>query len=187
MPNQEKDSPEIEDVNTPETSLNEAHRGDPSTADDIRCVCTKDEEDAEFMLILEEYVKAVVNARAEEGGDYQAANDMFYFDWGFGLHKVGNCADWAQVSWAALVTRTWKCWRVQKIRAFLGGSLGTYHHFVQLRAVCSGRIVFLDPWRTGNPDWWEASEFPFPNHRRWIHNPIRTHEAGDPPRDPGHD
>ncbi|MEE9189259.1 MAG: hypothetical protein V3U16_00635 [Candidatus Neomarinimicrobiota bacterium] len=157
--------------------------------DDLRngSLCTKEEEDAEFQRMLELYTNDVNNARAPDGGNYQAGDDPGYSDPGLGLHKVGNCADWAQVSWSALVTRTWICWRVQKIRARQHWSLFSYHHFVRLEAKSSGRVIFLDPWKSGNPDWWEANDFPFPDGNGWAHTPTLTHKAGDKPRDPGND
>jgi hypothetical protein len=116
---------------------------------------------------------------------YQAGNDPGYSDPGLGFHRVGNCADWQQVSWASLVTRTWQCWRIQKIRARQHYSLFTFHHFVKLEAVCGGRIIFLDPWQTANPDYWQASAFPFLSG--WSHTSTHTHNPGDSRRDPGND
>ncbi len=153
------------------------------------CRCSKKEEDAEFQRIISLYSKAVNEARAY---GYQAADDPGYSDPGVGLlnpggaHKVGNCADWAQVSWAALVTYTWRCWHIQKIRAYQHWTLFGFHHFVRLQS-CRGRVIYLDPWKTGKPDWWEQKDFPFPDGAGWSHSPIRTHQAGDPPRDPGND
>ena len=158
--------------------------------DSVPRPCTKDEEDAELQRMIALYTNDVNNAR-DQG--YQAGNDPGYSDPGVGLldpsgsHKVGNCADWAQVSWAAIVTRTWSCWRVQKIRARQHWTVFGFHHFVRLEATNSGRVVFLDPWKTGAPDWWEAEKFPFVDGVGWAHTATLTHEAGDAPRDPGND
>ena len=76
---------------------------------------------------------------------------------------------------------------VEKVRARQHWSALTYHHFVRLEAICSGRVVYLDPWRTGDPDNWEAADFPFPDGNGWAHTTTHTHEAGDSPRDPGND
>ncbi len=132
--------------------------------------------------MLQLYADAVANARAS---GYQAADDKGYSDPGLGFHKVGNCADWQQVSWGALVTRTWRCWRVEKIRARQHWTLLTFHHFVRLTS-CSGRVVYLDPWGSGKPDHWEEKDFPF-NESAWGHTTTHTHEPGDKPRDPGND
>lgn len=153
------------------------------------CRCSKTQEDAEFQQMIALYTAAVNNARAD---GYQAGNDPGYSDPGVGLlnpggtHKAGNCADWQQVSWGALVPRTWKCWHIQKIRARQHWTLFGFHHFVRLQA-CSGRVVFLDPWKTGNPDQWEAKDFPFADGVGWAHTPTHTHQVGDAPRDPGND
>ena len=148
------------------------------------CVCSQAEEDAEFQQMITHYTAAVNNARSN---GYQAANDPGYSDPGLGFHKVGNCADWQQVSWASLVTRTWKCWKIQQIRARQEWTLLTFHHFVRLEAVRSGRVVFLDPWRSGNADYWESTQFPFPDGNGWAHTETLTHDAGAAPRDPGND
>ena len=147
------------------------------------CRCTKAEEDAELQSMLALYANDVANARAN---GYQAANDPGYSDPGLGFHSVGNCADWSQVSWSSLVTRTWKCWHVQKIRARRHWTLCTFHHFVRIQS-CSGRVIFLDPWSSGTAAWWEASAFPFAESAGWSHSPTHTHQAGDSARDPGND
>jgi hypothetical protein len=128
------------------------------------------------------YNDAVNNAPAT---GYQAGNDPGYSDPGLGFHRVGNCADWQQMSWAALVTRAWNCWKSEKIRARQHWSALTYHHFVRLEAICSGQVDYLDPWRTGDPDNWEAADFPFHDGNGWAHTTTHTHEAGDSPRPPG--
>lgn len=154
------------------------------TAPSLRpCRCSPAEEEAEFQQMLSWYSNDVNNARAQ---GYQAGNDPGYSDPGLGFHRVGNCADWAQVSWAALVTRSWQCWHVQKIRARQHWTVFGFHHFVRLQS-CRGRVVFFDPWPTGKPDWWEAKDFPFADGVGWAHTPVRTHQAGDNPRDPGLD
>ncbi len=70
----------------------------PSTSGetDEECVCTQAEEDAEFQQMTDFYTAAVNNARG--AGNYQAADDPGYSDPGLGFHRVGNCADWQQVS-----------------------------------------------------------------------------------------
>ena len=72
-----------------------------------KCDCKQEQEEAELQSIISYYQTAVNNARST---GYQAANDPGYSDPGLGLHKVGNCADWAKVSWGALVVWKWKCW-----------------------------------------------------------------------------
>ncbi len=57
-----------------------------------------------------------------------------------------------------------------------------YHHFVRLEAICSGQVDYLDPWRTGDPDNWEAADFPFHDGNGWVRTTTHTHEAGDSPR-----
>ncbi|MEO1860055.1 MAG: hypothetical protein ABGZ19_09180 [Verrucomicrobiales bacterium] len=153
-----------------------------NSADDGKC--SQAEEDAEFQQMIGFYTDAVNNARQT---GYQAGNDAGYSDPGFGMHRVGNCADWQQVSWSALVTRVWKCWKIQQIRARRDYSVFSYHHFVRLEGTCSGRVVYLDPWNTGNPDKWEAADFPFEDGNGWVHTDTHTHGAGDNPRDPGND
>ena len=148
------------------------------------CPCTQAEEDAEFQQMIGFYSTAVQNARGP--GGYQAANDPNYSDPGLGFHRVGNCADWRQVSWAALVTRTWRCWKIEKIRARQHWTIFGFHHFVKLES-CRGRVVYLDPWSTGNPDVAEAADFSFQDGNGWAHTTTHTHEAGDAPRDPGND
>ncbi len=148
------------------------------------CVCTKEEEEAELQRMLDLYKDAVNNARAT---GYQAGNDPNYSDPGLGLHKVGNCADWQQVSWAALVPHTWKCWRVKQIRARQAWTLFGFHHFVKIEAVCSGRVLYLDPWKSGKPDFWGPATFPCPDGNGWYHTETITHQAGAEPRDPGND
>lgn len=148
------------------------------------CVCTQAEEDAEFQQMIGFYTAAVTNARSL---GYQAANDPGYSDPGLGFHKVGNCVDWQQVSWGSLVTRTWKCWKITQIRARQEWTLLTFHHFVKLEAVCSGNVVFLDPWQTGKAEQWPAARFPFPDGKGWAHTETLNHNAGAAPRDPGND
>jgi hypothetical protein len=144
------------------------------------CPCSVADEDAELASMLAHYADGVNSARAN---GYQAANDAGYSDPGLGFHNVGNCADWRHVSWSALVTRTWQCWQVEKIRAWR--PLLQFHHFVKITARCSGRVFYLDPWQTGNPDHWPAATFPFLSG--WSHTTTHTHAPDDPPRDPGND
>ena len=53
--------------------------------------------------------------------------------------------------------------------------------------VGSGRIVYLDPWKNGEPDHFENDEFKYRDGYDWAHTVTHTHEPGDPPRDPGDD
>lgn len=149
-----------------------------------KCKCKKKEEDAELQAMLKFYSWHVKNAR-DTG--YQAADDPGYSDPGLGFHKVGNCADWMKVSWAALVVRKWKCWNVHKIRARKHWTLLTFHHFVELESTCKSRPkrqIYLDPWKSGKPTWWPAGKFPFADGVNWGHTRTATHKAGDKPRDP---
>ncbi|HAB18045.1 MAG TPA: hypothetical protein PLX89_14845 [Verrucomicrobiota bacterium] len=168
---------EGERIESPHSTPNSGSSSSPTSG-----CCTPSEEEAEFQTMLQLYTAAVNNARAD---GYQAGNDPGYSDPGLGFHRVGNCADWQQVAWAALVTRTWRCWRVQKIRARQHWTLRTFHHFVKLEAVCSGRIIFLDAWASGKPEYWEAAAFPCLNG--WGHTVTHTHQPGAPGHDPGND
>ncbi len=165
------------------TSTSGENSGSPVTAPPTTpSACTPAQEDAEMRQMLQYYALAVNNARAT---GYQAASDPGYSDPGIGFHKVGNCADWQMVSWGAIVTRTWKCWKIEKIRARKHWTALTFHHFVKIKALKSSRVFYLDPWQTGAPDHWPAATFPFSSG--WAHTTTHTHNAGDAGRDPGND
>ncbi|HEX5153136.1 MAG TPA: hypothetical protein VFW07_16915 [Parafilimonas sp.] len=61
-----------------------------------QCECTDSMERAELKQIYLCYRDAVNNAR---DNGYQCGGDTNYIDKGDGKHPVGNCADWAQVTW----------------------------------------------------------------------------------------
>ncbi|HLZ75109.1 hypothetical protein [Phenylobacterium sp.] len=150
-----------------------------------QCPCTNEEELAEFREIIRLYNDAVNKARTS---GYQCGNDKGYVDKGDGKHPVGNCADWAQVSWAPLRSRKWKCWKITKVEARHKFTSWVYHHFVYVES-CSGTGYYLDPWRTGKPDVWEKSRFWVTTGfwGGWIMHPMVTHHPGDAPQDPGKD
>lgn len=170
-----------EETGSSETPSSSSGTSGASSADAGDCACTRAQENAELQQMLQHYATAVNNARAT---GYQAANDPGYSDPGLGFHKVGNCADWQKVSWGALVVRRWRCWDITQIRARQEWTLLTFHHFVKIRAICSGRVFYLDPWGSGNPDHWPGSSFPFPDGNGWAHTETLTHSAGSAPRDP---
>lgn len=175
----QKQEVDFKDEVTPISSKTNIQKQNP-------CSCSKEEEQAELDFMISLFKDAVQNARSL---GYQAGNDPGYSDPGLGFHKVGNCADWQQVSWSAIVTRTWKCWNVFKIRARKHWTVFTFHHFVRLESVCSirKRNIYLDPWQSGNPDFWDSQNFPFADGVDWGHTVTKTHSAGAAPRDPGND
>lgn len=149
------------------------------------CECTTAQERDEMKQIYLLYRDAVKKAR---DAGYQCGGDKNYIDKGDGQHPVGNCADWAQVSWAALRTHTWKCWTVVKFQARHKFTTWSRHHFVYVES-CSGTGYFLDPWRSGSPDIWAKGAFPFETgfFGGWIYKPLITHKPGDAPGDPDKD
>jgi len=150
-----------------------------------KCTCTAAQEAAEWKKMQQLYEDAVKNAR---DSGYQCFNDPNYVDKGDGKHPVGNCADWAQVSWAALRVYKWNCWKIVKIRARKKFTWWSYHHFVYVES-CSGTGYYLDPWKTGKADIWKKDDFPVTTgfFGRWIFRPLVTQNPGDPPGDPGND
>ena len=144
------------------------------TAPPSNCrICTQAAMQAELNQMLALYRAAVTNARRQ--GGFQCKSDKNYFDPGRSiLHRIfghgkkappGNCADWARVTWGALVTRTWNCWRVVKIRArrmFFKDS----HNFVYITPRCGGgkRIIFdpyLDADKPNGKNIWNENVEPF--------------------------
>jgi hypothetical protein len=158
--------------------------GHPATAHAEECQpCTQAQQKAEFDQMMDLYRKAIQNAR---DNGYQCGSDPNYSDPGDGKHKVGNCIDWAQTSWTALVVRTWDCWHVVKIRARRKFSIRAYHHFVYIVPKCGGKKIYLDPWTSGRPDTYSEDVFPFKTgfFSLWIHYPLDRHNAGDRPKSP---
>ena len=143
--------------------------------------CSPGQQNQELIQMYNLYRDAVNDAR---NTGYQCGSDPDYVDYGPLKTKPGNCADWARVSWGALVTRTWTCWKVVKVRArkqfrFL------HHNFVYIEPKCGGPRIYLDPWDSGRPDVYVGDAFPFGSgFLGWIHYPVSTHNAGDSPRDP---
>jgi hypothetical protein len=136
----------------------------------------------ELRQIYALYDTAVANARAT---GYQFGDHPDYVDHGPIMAKVGNCADWAMVSWGALVGRTWHCWRIVKIRA--RKQFWFWHHnFVCLEPRCGGGPrIYLDPWSSGRPDVFIGKAFPFgTGFFGWIHYRLEFHQPGDTGRQP---
>jgi len=181
---EEEEQPPVEEEGSETGSGSGTTPGGGTTPPPTPGNCTEAQEAAELQQMLALYSAEVTDRRAQ---GYQAGNDAGYSDPGLGFHAVGNCADWQQVSWSSLVTRTWNCWRIQKIRARRHWTPFTFHHFVRLTAVGSGRIVYLDPWKSGNPDQFENADFEFRDGHGWAHTETHTHQPGDSPRDPGND
>ena len=149
------------------------------------CVpCTPAEQNAELERMYRLYRDAVNNARQV---GYQCGSDPNYTDYGPLHAKVGNCADWAQVSWGAVVVYTWKCWRVVRVRARHKWTIRSYHNFVYAEPRCGGDRVYFDPWQSGRPDVFVGDAFSAGDGfwGGWIHYPVAEHAPGDPPRDPG--
>jgi len=150
-----------------------------------QCECSDSMERAEIKLIYFYYRDAVNNARSN---GYQCGGDTNYIDKGDGKHPVGNCADWAQVTWGALRVHQWHCWKVVKYRARKKFTITSMHHFVYVES-CSGVGYYLDPWKTGSPDIWAKDAFPVQGGfwGGWVIKALVVHHVGDPPSDPGND
>jgi hypothetical protein len=132
-----------------------------------------DMERQELALVYKLYRDAVNTARSN---GYQCGSDPNYMDYGPGMARVGNCADWAFVSWEPLAARTWRCWKIVKVRA--RKQFWFWHHnFVYVEPRCGGGPrVYLDPWGTGRPDVFIGDQFPCSSgFLGWIHYPLETH------------
>ncbi len=143
-----------------------------SRADDSSCDCTKEECQREFDEIKLLFNKAIIE------GNFQCGDN--YSDPGDGLNEPGNCIDVANAVWAKLRHKTWKCWRITKIRARKKWTL-TYHHFVCIED-CDGNRWYLDAWKTGNTTPQKEKDFPFKSSGwfpfGWKHRPLNEHPPG---------
>lgn len=146
--------------------------------------CDPAELHRELRAMYRAYRAAVNEAQAN---GYQCGSDPDYVDYGPLMTKLGNCADWTHVTWSALtVKKTWKCWRVRKIRARRRFWF-THHHFVYIEPRCGGTPIYFDPWTSGRPDVFIGDDlFDFSNglFGAWIHYPLDVHQPGAPGRAP---
>lgn len=164
--------------------------------------CTEEAREAELQEMLRLYREAVSDARKPGPFRFQCKSDPDYHDPGFSLWDriagdneeppAGNCADWARLSWGALVSRTWQCWDVIKIQARRKFWFD-FHNFVYLVPKCGGRRVFLDPYVSADDpngqNVWDENDGPFWIGNgftgAWTFHPQAGHEAGAAGVDPG--
>jgi len=146
--------------------------------------CSAKIRKAELIEIMRLYREEV--QLANDSG-YLCGNHPDFIDLGDGNHTPGNCADWAQITWRALVVRKWECWKIVKVKARHKFWLWEWHNFIYITPKCGGEKIYLDPFKSGRPDMKVEEYFNWKNSfwGGWIYYPVKVHKPGDPPIDPG--